>query len=253
MYKTNPFNSQAARQHSNYYNPEEKGESLGTGKAVELPAQQKILQQLNAFIQADSYPCLAAKASFNTAAYRVGIYSGLADEEVTEGLCHDLLTFIREKNSLDSRFTSFIAIFDSPAPGNELEFEQLLWKQLSLLDKRSKKHYSWNEEVSSSPENKDFSFSFGGQAFFVVGMHPKASRMARRFAYPLMVFNPHEQFEALKEEGLFDGFKKQIRKRDKALQGSVNPMLEDFGAASEARQYAGRKVGAAWKCPFNHS
>ena len=42
----------------------------------------------------------------------------------------------------------------------------------------------------------------------------------------------------------------QVRERDKALAGSVNPMLADFGRGSEAAQYSGREVGPDWKCPF---
>jgi hypothetical protein len=36
------------------------------------------------------------------------------------------------------------------------------------------------------------------------------------------------------------------------LQGSINPNLSDFGVHSEARQYSGRAVEDAWKCPFRH-
>jgi FPC/CPF motif-containing protein YcgG len=35
------------------------------------------------------------------------------------------------------------------------------------------------------------------------------------------------------------------------LQGTVNPMLAEFGEQSEARQYSGRDVGEIWKCPFH--
>lgn len=253
MHIYNPFNSKQARQNSYYLNPETQAEAPISKNNTGSPKHEVALRELNSFIQADTYPCLAAKASFNTLAYRAGVYPLLADEGVTEGLCHDLITFIRERKSIDSRFTSFLAVFETPVPESELEFEQLLWKQLSLLDGRSKEFYSWNKEVSPNPDADDFSFSFGGQAFFVVGMHPKASRIARRFSYPMLVFNPHEQFEELKAQGLYPGMQKKIRKRDRALQGSINPMLKDFGKASEARQYAGRKVGANWKCPFNHS
>ncbi|MBA3796937.1 MAG: YqcI/YcgG family protein, partial [Chloroflexi bacterium] len=38
--------------------------------------------------------------------------------------------------------------------------------------------------------------------------------------------------------------------REVALQGSINPMLSDFGTRSEARQYAGREVDEEWRCPF---
>ena len=249
MHSPNPFYSRQAKQYSCYLRPAEQEAPTETSKTGDK--KQAALTQLNSFIQDETYPCLAAKASFNTEAYRAGLYPALGSAQVTSGLCYDLYTFIQERPGMGSQFTSFMAIFESPSPENELEFEQLLWGQLRLLDKQNKQFFSWNKEVSANPESPDFSFSFGGQAFFVIGMHPKASRLARRFPFPMLVFNPHGQFEALKEQGLYTGMKEQIRKRDKALQGTVNPMVEDFGAASEARQYAGRKVGSSWKCPFN--
>jgi len=46
--------------------------------------------------------------------------------------------------------------------------------------------------------------------------------------------------------------KQAIRKRELNLQGSINPMLSDYGNASEARQYSGRVVEKDWRCPFKH-
>jgi FPC/CPF motif-containing protein YcgG len=42
----------------------------------------------------------------------------------------------------------------------------------------------------------------------------------------------------------------RIREREIEFEGSVNPMLTDFGEASEARQYSGRAVGEEWEAPF---
>jgi FPC/CPF motif-containing protein YcgG len=46
-----------------------------------------------------------------------------------------------------------------------------------------------------------------------------------------------------------------VRKRDIAYSGSVNPMLTDFGNASEVYQYSGRKYEDTWQCPLkiNHT
>ena len=51
--------------------------------------------------------------------------------------------------------------------------------------------------------------------------------------------------------GAFNTVRNKIRERDIELQGNINPMLEDFGENSEARQYSGRKVEEEWKCPFH--
>ena len=95
--------------------------------------------------------------------------------------------------------------------------------------------------------------SVAGEAFFVVGLHPGAHRPARCFRYPVMVFNSHDQFERMRADGRYDTMKRIIRKRDAALAGSINPVLEDFGTSSEARQYSGRKraEGEVFQCPFS--
>ncbi len=93
--------------------------------------------------------------------------------------------------------------------------------------------------------------SIAGRAFFVVGLHPAASRMARRSPHPSLVFNFHNQFQTLKATGKYAKMQDVIRSRDLALQGSVNPVLARFGEASEARQYSGRAVTADWVCPFS--
>ena len=67
---------------------------------------------------------------------------------------------------------------------------------------------------------------------------------------PVLVFNLHEQFESLREEGGFERMRDTIRRRDEELQGSINPMVSDHGETSEARQYSGRRLGKAWEAPF---
>jgi uncharacterized protein len=92
--------------------------------------------------------------------------------------------------------------------------------------------------------------SFAAEAYFVIGLHPKASRPARRFAVPAITFNPHDQFETLRRQDRYARLRERISKRDEALAGSRNPMLQAFGENSEATQYSGRIVDAAWQCPY---
>ncbi len=150
---------------------------------------------------------------------------------------------------MDHAFTTFVAIFDDPSIRSEVHFEQLLWRQLDALHRVDA--HPWTPTASSDPSDNNFGFSFGGVAFFVVGMHPLSARQARRFARPTLVFNDHRQFDQLRAQGSFPKMQRVIRERDEVWQGTANPMLADFGTASEARQYSGRAVPASWKCPFH--
>ena len=134
---------------------------------------------------------------------------------------------------------------------SELEFERALWNRAqSLHDKDAWLGTPWDDAVDPDPEAPDFGLSIGGSAFFIVGLHPHASRKARRFRYPALVFNLHDQFERLRADGRYDKMRERILERDKAWSGSINPMLAEHGSISEARQYSGREVGEDWRCPF---
>ena len=146
---------------------------------------------------------------------------------------------------------SMIASFRSPEITSELHFEELLWKQLQAIHEIDRQHFSWDQSVSNDPSDGSFSLSVGGRAFFVVGLHPLASRRARRFPRPVLVFNLHEQFDRLRKRGKFEMMKTIIRARDMDYSGSINPMVSDHGDTSEARQYSGRAVPEGWRCPFH--
>jgi uncharacterized protein len=193
------------------------------------------------------FPCVGAKAAFHDQSYHFAVYAELASRETTSGLCRDLFEFRERRQKTDS-YTTFIAVFAGPLKLNELEFENLLWRQLRHLHSADVAH--WAPDVNSDPADAHFSFSFAGRAFYVVGMHANSSRVARRFRWPTLVFNPHEQFERLRVDGKWKRMQQTIRARDVALQGSINPMLSDFGETSEARQYSGRAVEDDWVAPF---
>ena len=143
-------------------------------------------------------------------------------------------------------------VFSGPRDLSELEFERAMWDRLrSLAAKDEWLGQSYDSSVSSDPENPHFSLSFGGQAYFVIGMHPNASRTARRTPYPTLIFNLHDQFERLREEQRYERMREAILARDVKLDGSVNPMLSRYGQTSEARQYSGRQVEPDWRCPFS--
>ena len=208
--------------------------------------------ELYEFIDHKAFPCVGAKSALNKGRICSSQFGHLGDPAECEALFHALTTYAAEFPDPGATPVSFIAMFDSTAM-DEKEFEEALWRQLQLLHEYDERQgFAWNPEVSRDPAQNDFSFSVGGRAYFVVGMHPGASRLARRSPVPCLVFNFHEQFETLKASGKYQLMQAAIRARDLALQGSINPVLSRFGEASEARQYSGRRVEDAWQCPFHH-
>jgi len=210
-----------------------------------------IKQEFINFIIEENHPCIMANTVFQMNKYHLNIYERLGSRKTAEALREDLKAY-KDNYDFDSKdFESFIAVFPEAEVVSEMEFENLLWRQLQFLHEQDTE--DWDPTVSADPEDSNFSFSIGGKAFYVVGLHPKASRQARRAPYPTLVFNLHSQFEKLREMGVYQKVRDKIRERDAALQGSINPVLQDFGEQSEARQYSGRNVEKNWKCPFHNS
>jgi FPC/CPF motif-containing protein YcgG len=175
----------------------------------------------------------------------------LGSLRAAHSLARDLTAFVRGGPPDGSGMRAFVAIFRGPVAADEIAFERRLWQQLQLLHEQDEPGAAWDPAVSDDPISNEFSFSFGGRALFVVGMHPASSRLARRFLRPTLVFNPRAQFERLRTEGKFERLRARVRERDMALQGTLNPNLADFGEQSEARQYSGRAVEEEWRCPFH--
>ena len=211
-----------------------------------------LARRFAAFISKPEFPCVGAKAALNRDGMRFVVArdfrSGWDDLRIMPGL----LDLAKSYRADPIPFQALVVIFDTGAPSSEAEFEQGLWTRLqSLSDKDEWLGQPADPRVKHDPDDPHFAMSFGGEAFFVVGLHPLSSRPARRFEKPAMVFNLHDQFERLRAEGRYDKLRGTILDRDVRLAGSINPMLAPHGTISAARQYSGRAVSDAWKCPFS--
>jgi len=207
------------------------------------------------FVDDASFPCVGAKAALSRDSIEVHEFAPLGDRNNDATLPRLIEAFGERLDTTEDgdpmTLQSFVAVFDGPRDTDERRFEALLWSQLQRLhDLDARLGNSWAGDVSRDPEDPAFSLSLGGHPFFVIGLHPGASRIARRFEVPALVFNSHRQFERLRADGRYAKMQKATRARDIALQGSINPNLADFGIASETRQYSGRAVEPEWTCPL---
>ncbi len=222
---------------------------MATTTSYHSDLTSSIEEDFKEFIIDKTHPCVMANTVFAMGDYDLHVYDKLGTKKTAKKLLEELGAYIENYNFSDNKFKTFMAVFPDTEVVSEIEFENLLWRQLQFVHDID--GTDWDHRVSSDPENNNFSFSIGGRAFYVIGMHPKSSRMARRAPYTTMVFNLHWQFEKLREMGAYHKIRDKIRERDAALQGDINPVLADFGDSSEARQYSGRNVGEKWKCPFH--
>ncbi len=228
----------------------EQPTGFDTRPAPRIDLHRFVERQFRDFISNPLFPCTVARGTAAQGRVSIRVYDDLAGSASADSLLADLLAFIGARLIGHAGFDSFAAVFAAPALTSEIGFERLMWRLLQRLHDRDADEHGWDPAVASDPASEEFSFSLGGRAFFIVGMHPGASRHARRFAYPALVFNAHAQFEALRARGAYETVRDRIRSNDFALQGSINPALRDHGHGSEASQYSGRAVGEEWRCPF---
>ena len=218
------------------------------------PAQEALQALIENHVSAADFPCVGAKAALSNGTLEV-LACDTIDSAWDDLRIHDgLLRWAHAYREAPGLFRSYAVIFEGPGDLSEPMFEQMLWDRIqSLSDKDVWRGQDYDRRVSADPADPHFSLSFGGEAFFVVGLHPHASRPARRFPKPAMIFNLHDQFEQLRDSGKYERMREKIMVRDEALAGSRNPMLARHGEASEARQYSGRAVDKSWRCPFRYS
>jgi len=214
-------------------------------------ADHPLARAFQAFVRAPGFPCVGAKSALARGRMRFVVGRDICSAWDDLRILPNLFEIARSWREDPVLFQSLVVLFAEDPGLDEAGFEHNLWARLqSLTDKDDWLGQKPDPRVSHSPDDPHFSLSFGGEAFFVVGLHPAASRPARRFERPALVFNLHDQFEQLRAAGRYDQLRSAIIERDIALAGEPNPMLARHGTISEARQYSGRAVPGDWVCPF---
>ncbi len=202
------------------------------------------------WVHRHDFPCLGGKSALSHGQIEIYVADDLTSSRSDAEATKKLQEFA-SRSTPHSLYLSLVVIYQNTPPLEEADFERYLWERLQAMHEEDARGFEWDPQVSSDAASPRFSMSIGGKSFYVVGLHPNASRAARRFTRAALVFNLHSQFEVLKREGHYEGMCQAIRHRDKEINGDINPMLADHGTRSEAVQYSGRVQDSSWKCPFH--
>lgn len=190
-------------------------------------------EELNERIAEAGFPCVGAKSALARGTLKALVGHSLTSAWDDVRIHSELLDWASAFRDDPQGLRSLAVVFDGPDDLTEEQFERAMWDRLqSLADKDQWRGQPYDSRVSADPDDPHFSLSFGGEAFFVVGLHPRASRPARRFPRPTLVFNLHQQFERLREEGRYERMRERILERDLELAGTPNPMLARHGETS---------------------
>ena len=202
------------------------------------------------FLSNKAFPCVAAKDAMAKGNIKLFVADNIGCPKDDKAILDFMYSFTAFYRKSIKGFYSAAIIFKQPEILNEEMFDALLWQSLAALRSLDALQYQHDSRVAANPTDSNFSFSMMEEAFFIVGLNPMSSRPARRFKYATLVFNPHAQFETMKKDARYEKMKTIVRKRDVSFSGSVNPMLTDYGEASEVYQYSGKNYDSQWKCPL---
>lgn len=221
---------------------------------VQKSVRDSIIEDYFEYINAREFSCVAAKAALSKGQIKCMVATHIACLKDDLAILQFLYSFIDDYRHSGEMYHSAAVIFQQPTSLKEDVFDDFLWQRLQSLSSLDAANFRYDARVDFNPSSPNFSFSLKEEAFFIIGLHPESSRPTRQFKYPTLVFNPHRQFEQLRETTKYQSLQHVVRKRDIAFSGSVNPMLEDFGNASEVYQYSGRRYDEQWQCPLkiNH-
>ena len=212
--------------------------------------KQEIIQSFILYLQSKDYPCIAAHDAASKQSIACLVADHMACPKDDRAILNFIYDFIDGYRKTTKGYHSVAILFSEPTNLTEEEFDTLLWQRLQSIADLDALQYRYDARVDADVTSPHFSFSLKEEAFYIIGLHPASKRAARNFSYPVLIFNPHAQFEKLRDQQHYLKMQQIVREKDKAFSGDVNPMLSDFGQLSETIQYSGRLYDENWKCPL---
>lgn len=210
-----------------------------------------LVPELSGHIRKEHFPCVMAKAVEKLGGINITTSSDILNPSEISRI-HGKFVEFNENFRKHGKLSSFILACRDESYASFSKFEEDFWSFLKNLRTFDLALFPHDPRVSNDPTHHEFSYSIGSEAFFILLLHPQSPRRSRQFKFPAIVFNPHIQFERLREKGIFKKIQNIIRTKDKLLQGSINPMLSDFGEKSEVFQYTGRIYAPDETVPLFH-
>jgi uncharacterized protein len=208
-----------------------------------------IERQLRCMVLDGPFPCLGARSAFRNDSYVFAVHHDLFGPDAVEAVAADLRHFAAVRLRLGRLYSCIVSFVEPRTVPDEQVWDGQVWGFLQALHDLD--DTPWDPRFSADPESGDFALSFAGVGHLMLALYPGATRYARRFAWPTLVFNPLEQdTAAFADEQDFARFQHIIRERDARLQGHVNPSLPATREQSQAPGFSGAPIPDSWRCPL---
>lgn len=211
--------------------------------------KELIEKQLRCLVLESPFPCLGARAAFRNQSYLFNVHADMAEAQTLHLVLADLRHFAKVRLEMDDLYTYMVSFLEPRIITDEAAWDRFVWQFLQGLHDLD--DAPWDRRYSINPADAGFALSLAGLGQLVVTLYPGASRYARRFAWPTLIFNPPEQDRAnFPTDEEFLRFQNRIRDRDARLQGTVNPSLPPTLDDPQATGFSGAPIDASWTCPL---
>lgn len=202
-------------------------------------------EQMSRYIKDKDFACIFGRAAEMQGNVSHKQIEGRMNEPSTaQEVCDHLYAFIENVlHKLDFSSAKFPLktclmifpeeTFSSPDDAGEKLVQLLL--NMHAYDKAN--GFEWAPYVSNDPKSTMFSYSIGGEAFFVPFLYEHSESGVRHSPYPALVFNWHKLFEELRNRGQFDKSREIIRQRTLNAGHTIADLLADYGEGLEFPQY----------------
>src|SRR5258708_20998033 len=159
-----------------------------------------------------AFPCIGAQKVMRD--FRVAFCFSpdhFNTEDAAERTCRYLYRWSEEAGyellkqmSQPTAFATCVVVFPKMEFQGERDSELQLWEFLGKMHAYDKARHSWSGESSNFVYGNRFSMSVGGYAHFILFHSQSAITPSRRFSQPMLTFNPHFIFEAMRSAAVFE-------------------------------------------------
>jgi len=127
-------------------------------------SEGELIGRFEAFIAAESFPCVGAKSALSRGQIIYRIENTLRGGPAASTVAA-LQQFSHEYDRDSPLFQSVVVLFRQPGTLTEDAFESVLWQYLDSMHHADAVHHAWDPRVSKDPKSADFSFSVGGRGY----------------------------------------------------------------------------------------
>ena len=216
--------------------------------------------EISSRLSDSKFPCLFGRHAWK---HNSLLFTFISETDRTNNMLNSLIQFINRTQTLPIEqrlYSPLLMVFEQEGFVDLKEAQEFSWKCLQEIHDGD--HENWPDSIPISPEDRSWSFCFGGVELFINISCPGHQKIRSRNLGSRVVFviNPRQHFDVLASSKDIKGIKVREKIRDRVSnynQGHVSKELGFYGDDNklEWKQYQLNEEGSLnlHKCPLKIS